>query len=49
MQESYYTIRKAKIKDVKDIKKLLEIYVEKGIMLPRSLSELYENIRDFYI
>ncbi|MEK6725326.1 MAG: N-acetyltransferase [Deltaproteobacteria bacterium] len=42
-------IRKAKISDVKDIQKMVEVYAQKGEMLPRSLSELYDNLRDFYV
>ena len=40
---------KAKISDVKQLHKLINHYADKGEMLPRSLSEIYENIRDFYI
>jgi amino-acid N-acetyltransferase len=43
------TIRKAKITDVREIQKLIEIAAKKGEMLPRSLSELYDNLRDYYI
>ena len=42
-------IRKAKIGDVKDIQKLLTNYASRGEMLSRSLSELYDSVRDFYI
>ena len=42
-------IRKAKISDVKEIQKMVEVYAQKGEMLPRSLSELYDNLRDFYV
>ncbi len=42
-------LRKAQIKDVKDIQKLLTFFASRGDMLSRSLSELYEAIRDFYI
>jgi amino-acid N-acetyltransferase len=42
-------IRKAQISDVKDIQKLLTHFAGKGDMLSRSLSELYESIRDFYV
>lgn len=42
-------IRKAKIEDIPEIHKLINEYAEKGFLLPRSLSDLYENIRDFYI
>jgi len=42
-------IRKAKISDVKEIQKMVEVYAQKGEMLPRSLSELYDNLRDFFV
>lgn len=42
-------LRKAQINDVKDIQKLLTTYASKGDMLSRSLSELYEALRDFYV
>lgn len=42
-------IRKAQIADVKEIQKLLIAYANRGDMLSRSLSELYESLRDFYI
>lgn len=42
-------LRKARIADVKPIQKLLAHYASKGDMLSRSLSELYEALRDFYV
>lgn len=42
-------IRKAVIKEVKQIHGILSDYGKKGILLPRSLSELYEHLRDFYV
>jgi amino-acid N-acetyltransferase len=42
-------LRKARIQDVKDIQKLLTHFANRGDMLSRSLSELYEAIRDFYV
>lgn len=42
-------LRKAQIGDVKEIQKLLILYANKGEMLSRSLSELYEALRDFYV
>ena len=43
------TIRKAKISDVRQIQKLIELAAKKGEMLSRSLSELYDNLRDYYV
>jgi amino-acid N-acetyltransferase len=42
-------LRKAQIGDVKEIQKLLTTYASRGDMLSRSLSELYESLRDFYV
>ncbi len=42
-------LRKATIKDVEKIWKLINLYADKHKMLPRSLSELYETLRDFYV
>jgi amino-acid N-acetyltransferase len=42
-------IRKAQIKDVKEVQKLLMNFASRGDMLSRSLSELYESLRDFYV
>jgi amino-acid N-acetyltransferase len=42
-------IRKAKISDVKEIKKLIDAFASENKMLPRSLNNLYEHIRDFYV
>jgi amino-acid N-acetyltransferase len=42
-------ISKAQIADVKDIQKLLMTFASRGDMLSRSLSELYESLRDFYV
>jgi amino-acid N-acetyltransferase len=42
-------IRKAKITDVREIQKLIERPAKKGEMLPRSLSELYDNLRDYVV
>ena len=42
-------IRKAKVTDVKSIQKLINYYAKRDKMLPRSLNELYENIRDFVV
>ncbi len=42
-------IRKATIDDIKYTQELINFYAKKDQMLPRSLNELYENIRDFFI
>jgi len=42
-------IRRATIRDIKQVQKLINFYADKDEMLPRSLNELYENIRDFFV
>jgi len=42
-------IRKAKVKDIKNIQALINIFAKQDLMLARSLNELYENLRDFWV
>ena len=42
-------LRKATVEDVKSIHALIAEFSERKLMLPRSLSELYEGIRDFWV
>jgi amino-acid N-acetyltransferase len=42
-------IRKAILQDARQIHKLLLVYAKDGLVLPRSLMELFESIRDFYV
>ncbi|MEW6001844.1 MAG: N-acetyltransferase [Nitrospirota bacterium] len=42
-------IRKANISDLKEVHKLINDFAKKELMIPRSLNELYENLRDFLI
>ena len=42
-------IRKATVDDVKGIHKLVNFYAKRDRMLPRSLNEIYENLRDFFV
>jgi len=42
-------IRKAKISDIKEIHALLTEYAGKGLLLGRSLSDLYDQMRDFIV
>ena len=42
-------IRKATVDDVKQIQTLVTYYAKRDRMLMRSLNELYENIRDFFV
>jgi amino-acid N-acetyltransferase len=42
-------IRKAKISDLKIIHKLINDFAKREQMIPRSLNELYETVRDFIV
>lgn len=42
-------VRKARTSDLKYIHKLINDFAKREEMLPRSLSELYESIRDFFV
>jgi len=42
-------IRKAQVEDVKKIHRLINESASRGEMLPRSLGELYDNLRDYFV
>jgi amino-acid N-acetyltransferase len=42
-------LRKARTDDAAAIQRLINGFAERDLMLPRSLSQLYENIRDFFV
>ncbi len=42
-------IRRAHVADVPTISKLINDAAEYGLMLPRSLGSLYENVRDYHV
>ena len=42
-------IEKARISDVTQMHKLINYFADKGEMLARSLSEIYESIRDYFV
>ncbi|MDD4874369.1 MAG: N-acetyltransferase [Dehalococcoidales bacterium] len=44
-----YKIEKARISDASKIHKMVNHFAANGQMLPRSLSEIYENIRDYFV
>ncbi|MHB9090241.1 MAG: N-acetyltransferase [Chloroflexota bacterium] len=43
------SIRKATIADVPTVHRLINGLADSGAMLPRALSDLYENLRDYYV
>lgn len=42
-------VRPASIQDVPEIHHLLEIHAQQGNLLPRTMSELYRHLRDFFV
>lgn len=42
-------LRKARIKDIPAVHGLINDCAAKGEMLPRSLAELYDNMRDYFV
>ncbi|ADC89879.1 GCN5-related N-acetyltransferase [Thermocrinis albus DSM 14484] len=42
-------VRKAFVKDAPDIYNLVNLYARDGLLLPRSMSSIYEDIRDFWV
>ncbi len=42
-------LRKARISEVSLIHRLINSCAERGEMLPRSLAELYDNMRDYFV
>jgi amino-acid N-acetyltransferase len=42
-------LRKAHMKDVEPLHTLIKYWAERGLMLVRSHSHLYENLRDFFV
>jgi len=43
------SVEKAKIGDVAQMHQLINYFADKGEMLARPLSELYENVRDYFV
>lgn len=42
-------IRKANVKDIKEVHKLVNEFAKRQKMIARSLNELYESVRDLYV
>lgn len=49
MSENNRKLRKANLKDAQNIQALVRVFAKKNLMLPRSLNQIYENIRDFWV
>lgn len=43
------SVEKASVKDAIAIHQMINYFADRGEMLPRSLSEIYENIRDYFV
>jgi amino-acid N-acetyltransferase len=43
------TIRPARVSDVPGIYQQIQVYADRGLMIRRSLAELYQAIREFYV
>ena len=48
-EDELLTIRKAKLADVPDFHRLINHYAGERIMLPRTLTDLYENVWEFTV
>ncbi len=42
-------IKKARLNEVKQVQELIKYFATQDLMLHRSLNELYENLRDFWV
>jgi amino-acid N-acetyltransferase len=49
MTTSSYHVVRASIADAQAIHDLVNTFARKGEMLPRTMAEVYENLRDFYV
>lgn len=46
---SHLSIQEAVLEDVPDIAKLLSMYSEVGVLLPRSNTDIYHSLRSFWV
>ena len=46
---SNVTVRRATLSDVEDMHQLINYFAGLGLMLPKPRSQLYQNIRDFFV
>jgi amino-acid N-acetyltransferase len=42
-------VQKAEVGDARAIHDLINLYAQRGDMLPRTMGEVYENLRDFFV
>jgi len=43
------TVEKARVSDAESMHRLISYFADKGEMLPRALSDMYESIRDYFV
>jgi len=43
------SVERARISDVSQVHELINSFADKGEMLARSISEIYENVRDYFV
>jgi len=44
-----WVIKKAVTADIESVHKILNFFAQKGLLLPRPLSELYEHLRQYFV
>jgi amino-acid N-acetyltransferase len=49
MTTDTFQLVRASISDAQAIHDLVNVFARKGEMLPRTMAEVYENLRDFYV
>lgn len=49
MNDNDPVITKAVAADIESVHKILNFFAQKGLLLPRSLSELYERLRQYFV
>ena len=47
--QDLYQVRKASVKDASAIAGIVNYQAQKGIMLQRPISKIYDNLRDYYV
>jgi amino-acid N-acetyltransferase len=47
--DTAFTIRRARMNDVARLYELINYYAARGDMLPKTLDQLYNRVRDFYV
>ncbi len=45
----HYRVEKASLADAQAIHDLVNLFAQRGDMLPRTMGEVYENLRDFFV